>query len=75
MMITLVNSDDGDLAGYLENDVHSDYLEDVDIDTIVRTMILSTILSTRLFTTILMTMLLMTMLLMTTRRTIILKPP
>ena len=34
MMITLVNSDDGDLAGYLENDVHSDYLEDVDIDTI-----------------------------------------
>ena len=30
MMITLVNSDDGDLAGYLENDVHSDYLEDVE---------------------------------------------
>ena len=48
MKIILVNSDDGDLAGYLENDVHSDYLEDVDIDTI---------LSTWLFTTIMMMML------------------
>ena len=31
-MITWVNDDDSDLAGYLENDVHSDYLEDVDFD-------------------------------------------
>ena len=31
-MITWVNDDDSDLAGYLENDVHNHHLEDVDFD-------------------------------------------